>query len=504
MILQIHKNIIAVLLMLLVLLGGCSLKSETTEEESNSSDADTAGTDIYSDVVAAPTELPALFITLDDGKTLDNVGKSNYVSCTVSAVGSDLYPDIIDAAGGIKGRGNFSWETPKKPYNLKFETKTDLFGMGRAKKWVLIANYWDKTMLRNYITLTMAKEMGFKYALDVQFIDLYVGGKYMGNYLLSEKVETGKRRIKIEEKNGGVLFEIEQPYRHGDGAECGRCHEVASGVHLMYKEPEAGDIPNEQFVRLVTETNRFLDEMDASLDKGYDIYSNYIDVQSFVDWYILNEFCKNYDSQFVTSCYCYYDPADSKLHMGPPWDYDTCYGNQNPDSYGYPEDYFVKKGAKWYSILLEDKTFSGMVKARWTELKAQGVIANVLKNTISGAEMIDESQQLNYQVWPSMLAETKLRGDGYGVNFYTFKEEVDYLKKFIALRTFWLDEEWNTDFDSPENTIDNINILTKGLFLDNSMEINNMDKVRAIRLYRSLDDEQKQLLEPDVYAYYDG
>lgn len=452
--------------------------------------------------VTAPTNLPAIHITLDDDVPLSSVTKEKYVAGKVSVVGSDEYDDLIDVEASIKGRGNYSWSAPKKPYNLKFDKKTDLLGMGSAKKWVMTANYWDKTMLRNYITLMLAKEMGINYAVDVAFVDLYINEEYMGNYLVSEKVEIGKQRINIDDENGGVLLEIEQPYRHGDGAECDYCHELADGVHLVYSEPEPDDMTEEAYAQLMQTTNAFLDEMDASLSQGYEAYSKYIDLDSFIDWYILSEFCKNYDSRFVTSCYVYYDPEDQKLHMGPPWDYDTCYGNQDPQGYGYPQDFYVKNDAQWYRTLFEDSTFAGMVMERWTQLKREGVIGNVLNNTIAGAALIDESQKLNFAVWPDMLTTGGSRGEIPGHYFTTFKEEVDYLKRFVALRIYWLDEQWNTDYDSTANKVDTVNIMTKGLLLDNSMSIENIYKAKTLMLYRELDETARAQLAPDVARYY--
>ena len=446
----------------------------------------------------APTNIPAIYIDLDGDAPLESVGKDVYVGGTVSVVGDTQNPDIIGVRGNLKGRGNYSWSAPKKPYNLKFETKTDLLGMGAAKKWVMIANYWDKTMLRNYITLMMAAEIGLNYAVEVRFADLYVNGKYQGNYLVTEKVEIGKQRVNIDDADGSVLFEIEQAYRHGNGAECQYCHQVGSGVHLTYKEPEAKDLTEEKMAQIMSNTNDFLDKLDASLYSGYSEYSKYIDVDSFIKWYIVNEFCKNYDSQFVTSCYCYYDTSDGKLHMGPPWDYDTCYGNQDPGGYGRPEGFFIKDGAPWYRILFNDSRFVELVKEEWTRAKSEGVISGVLSNIIEGAELIDASQKLNFQAWPGMLTDGGPKGGGEGYYFTTHKEEVDYLKKFVAIRSVWLDEQLNTDFNSSANKIDNLNILAKGMLMDNSMAKDQTYVDKAYSIYNSLTPVETALLDEEV------
>ena len=97
----------------------------------------------------------------------------------------------------IKGRGNTSWTYAKKPYNIKFEKKTALFGMDKAKKWTLLANYVDKTLLRNHTALSLATELGIPFTSQHTFVDLYINNEYYGNYVLCESVETGDGRVEI-------------------------------------------------------------------------------------------------------------------------------------------------------------------------------------------------------------------------------------------------------------------------------------------------------------------
>lgn len=445
----------------------------------------------------SPTDLPAIYINLDDNFPQDQIDKETYRPAKVSVVGAAGYADMIETVGSIKGRGNYSWSAEKKPYALKFDKKTDLLGMGKAKKWVLIANYWDKTMLRNYITLKMAADLGLDYTPEVAFVDLYINNVYRGNYLLTEKIEISSERVNIDDQNGGVLFEIEQQYRHTD---CTYCYETANGVHMTYKEPELKpeDGFTENFINnMMSTTNSFLDRLDASLSQGYGQYSRFIDVESFVDWYIVNEFCKNFDSQFVTSCYCYFDPVDGKLHMGPVWDYDTCYGNQSANGYGVPEGFLISEGAPWYRILTRDSNFSRLVSERWTALKADGTIFSVMENIINGAELIAESQVLNDQTWPNMLQTDGPRGD-WNMVYKTYKEEVDYLRKFVAIRTLWLDEQWNTAADSTLNVIDNINTICYGLLIDSSMAVDPSYYTTAYEMYIGLSEQEAALLDPVI------
>lgn len=429
------------------------------------------------------TNLPTLHINLYGGSKAEDIKKEGYLKGEYSLVGAEGFDDIIEKELEIKGRGNSTWGLPKKPYQIKLDSKTSLLGMGKAKKWILLANYWDKTLMRNYLTLNLALDMGLPGTTECAFVDVYINGEYQGNYLLTEKVEIGDNRVDIDDENGGVLFEIEKPGRHNN--ECDYCFETPLGVHLTYKEPEYDDV-TEQFMNwLMEENNQYILAVEESLSLGYDEYSKYIDVQSFVDWYILNEFVKNYDSQFVTSCYTYRD-AGGKLFMGPVWDYDTCLGNQSIASYGTIEGLLITN-APWYNVLMSDKTFLNLVKQRWTKLKKDGYFSGFFDSIEYVDQLIDESRKLDNQRWPNALTDS-IRDDHSRV-YHTYEEELDYLKNYIANRTLWLDSQFNLDPNSQDNLIDDLIIMTKGLLQTQfAYSEENVDK--AIDLYAQIKDKQ--------------
>lgn len=384
-----------------------------------------------------PTNLPVISITLDNGASPALINKQEYLPAVFTLAGAEGLENMVDVPLSIKGRGNSTWGLEKKPFALKFSEKTNLMGMGKAKKWVLLANYYDKTLLRNALTLTLGKELGIAYTPEWRFVDLYLNGSYQGNYLLTEKVEIGKERVNIDDENGGVLFEIEQQYRHDD---CTYCHETPAGVHLTYKEPEEKDLGADSMTELMKDNNAFLDALEAAIPRGIEAYSQYLDVDSFVNWYILNEFAKNYDSAFVTSCYCYRD-AGGKLCMGPPWDYDTCYGNQDVATGLNPVGYHVRQ-APWYALLCADQDFLGLLRQRWTALADGGFFERIGGWLEEQAAIIASSQKLEQARWPGAMALPDLRGSG--PVYQTYEEELAYLKRFIQQRTEWLDSQWNT------------------------------------------------------------
>lgn len=150
------------------------------------------------------SNVPSLFINLNNDVTqdvLDSGSKDEKYKATLSAVGAEKKDyNISNYNITIKGRGNTTWAMPKKPYQIKFDKKINLLGTGtaKAKKWVLIANYTDPTLLKNKIVNDLCVNSELSNIPNSQFIDLYIDGNYVGNYLLCDKIEIGKRKSKLE------------------------------------------------------------------------------------------------------------------------------------------------------------------------------------------------------------------------------------------------------------------------------------------------------------------
>lgn len=382
------------------------------------------------------TNLPTLYIDLDNGVNKNKITKEKYIPATYSLVVEDGV-GIYDQPLEIKGRGNYSWSFMQKPYNIKLAEKTDLLGMGEARTWVLVTTYSDKTLMRNYLTLNLAVDIGLQYSVEAKYVDVYINGKYNGLYVLTEKIQIHDNRVNINENTEG-LFEIEVAWRHGNN--CEYCINLNSGVHITYKQADALDIGAEKKKELLKLFKLKYITADKAMKKGYDEFSKYIDVPSFIDWYIVNEFVKNFDSGFTTSCYTYI--KGGKIYMGPPWDYDTCMGNQDVATCLYPEGYHVRT-APWFSMLMDDPTFFKMVCERWTELRNAGVFDKFLSDIYDIPQnMIAQSEQMTHSLYKQKLKSTELRG---AKALFTFKKEVDYLHSWIEQRIQWLDSEWKLD-----------------------------------------------------------
>ena len=392
------------------------------------STAERALTDAEKQKYPQETNLPALYITLAGGKSKSDIKHGSFSQATYTLVNNGT--GIVEQPIEIGGRGNFSWSFDQKTYNLKLGTAEPLLGMTAGRKWVLITTWSDKTCLRNFITLNFASELlGMDYACETRFCDVYINGKYNGLYVLSEKIALSSSRVDAD-----ALFECEAQYRHGD---CSNCIVCPSGCHIIFKEPLDDETLSKTDKEGLYKTyKQLMMKADVSLTKGIDVYSRYIDVDSFVDWYIVNELAKNYDSGFTTSCYCY--AKDGKIYMGPCWDYDTCYGNQNVASCLWPEGYHVA-GSPWYGILMEDEGFRDALHKRWTQLVDDGVIQKFLDVIDEMDEMTDASEQKDHKLFRSALTYTGLRGNLSTTNH---EDEVAYLKAWVRMRIKWLNSEW--------------------------------------------------------------
>ena len=380
------------------------------------------------------TNLPALYIDLNDNVTLNQINKEVFVGGSYTLVGDEDITDIYEKPLEMKGRGNYSWSFPKKPYTLKLDKKADILGLGAAKRWVLVTTYSDKTLMRNFLTMTLAYDIGAEFSPECRYVDVIINGEYQGPYVLTEKIQIHENRVDIDSSKYG-LFEIEMEYRHAGN--CHYCIILPSGVHMMFIDPDEDDTSKEELDKKFIEYKSFMNAADIAMTKGYDEYSKYIDVPSFIDWYIVNEFVKNYDSNFTTSCYCFIN-NDGMLTMGPVWDYDTCYGNQVVESCVNPQGYHVRNGS-WYKILRSDDTFNSMLYDRWTELRNNGIFDDFVQKITDTAEYISESEKLDRIKWPNALKSSDLRGK---LSLYTYEEELNYLINWVERRISWLDTQW--------------------------------------------------------------
>jgi beta-glucanase (GH16 family) len=379
------------------------------------------------------TGLPIVYINTDNGVSINS--KDDYVTATISVDGGRYISDMEATAIEIRGRGNSTWDLhPKKPYQMKFDSKESFLDMPEDKKWLLLAEYSDKTMLRN----TIAFEMGYLSSLDWtpqgEFAEVYLNGQYNGTYNITQKVEQKSNRVDIG--NDGFLMEVDNPSRID-----------ADDVHfatdefpiIVVKNPDIDRVDENDFAYLADPNyiyiKDFVNEFENALFGGnfadYNAgYTKYIDVESFVDWFLINEIIKNVDSMWFSSIYFNLIPGE-KIKMGPLWDHDLSFGNTDYADSQYREGWWIRWNP-WINRLLDDPAFVSKVKTRFAYYRANEQF--ILDKIDAYAEKLQWAQQENNDkwqtfgqyVWPNPVV------------YDTHAEEVEHMKSWYQSRMDWL------------------------------------------------------------------
>ena len=434
----------------------------------------------------------------------------------VDADGNTVYSGDIEK---ISAHGNSSWDySKKKPYNIKLPQKADLFGMGKAKKWVLISNYLDHSMLRNKLTEEMCKAAGMEYTMDSVFVDLYTNGSYRGTYQLSEKVQIKKNRVNItdleeetEELNaselkkyprktvgadsvndyiensykcysipndptditGGYLMQFMQWNRYGLKVKSGFV--TSRGQAISIEGPEYASEAQVQYIR------GFVQDMEDAIysDTGFNSkgkhYSDYIDIDSLVKAYLVQEISMNVDATY-NSFYMWKESdlkGDGKIHFSPAWDFDLSYNNfitvrSNSDGKTGYSTLFNNLFAAYFPIHGSEQSSPASGRpacgVSWVGqlYKRSEFLCRVadiyfsdfepfLKNLTDGdspylmemAEELSVSANMNNMRWHTYGGRDYcVFGSSSGA---TYIESVDIVRSFIAKRKNWLNSLWKED-----------------------------------------------------------
>ena len=376
------------------------------------------------------TGLPVLWIGTEGEAPIES--KEEYVRATfrlTEGVVTRSPGDAVQMSGQIRGRGNSTWSLPKKPYRLKLDTKTALLGMPADKSWVLLANYSDKTMVRNATAMYMGKMSNIGYTPRAHFVELMLNGRYDGTYQLCEKLELSGHRIDVDGE--GFLLEIDQ---RAKAAEDGPLVKVAHiSAPIVVKEPDV-TAGSEDYAYV----SRFMAEADSALfadnfrdpDKGW---RKYLDMESFVDWYLINEISKNNDAYFFASCFMNLRRG-GKLRMGPLWDFDLAFGNILYNG-NYKQEGFYIKFVPWYARLLRDPAFLDRVKERFDYFYNHR--DDILTDINENVHYLQHAAAENDRRWETLYKMTWQNHDAWG----NYQNEVQHMKEWLIQRMEWLRNE---------------------------------------------------------------
>jgi hypothetical protein len=384
--------------------------------------------------------LPALYINIDDRcihSTYDWLKNARYA--IKDEAGLLLKNGTLD----IRGRGNSTWKMLKKPYSINLSDSCGLFGMPPNKRWNLLANYADKSLLRTETAFQLGRIFnGLSWTPHSDQIDLYINGEYRGVYQCTEAIGIDENRVKIDKitpempENGYIL---EADWRMGE-----KYHFTTKmGVVFCCTDP---DDCLEQTIH--GDTISLFEKMETDFQHVEDVlYSNtfrdslmgyrpYLDLPSVIDWYFVNEITKNVDAQFGLSVFLYYDNVKRKYCMGPLWDFDYALGNVDYANSRYSTGFWVKN-SYLISRLFEDPYFVKAVKTRWLEKRDEtyGIFSFIHER----AKYLERAQAFNFQKWrildKQVASGAFLAGD--------YNAQVDTIEKWLKERLDWLDVEIN-------------------------------------------------------------
>ena len=376
-----------------------------------------------------------------------------YVSI-ISQDGKHILSDTIT----IRERGNASRQFPKKPYRIKFEHKQSVLGSpAKAKKWTLINNYGDKTLLRNPLAFEISRRLNMPYTPFCAHVNVLLNGEYKGCYQLCDQIEVDKNRVNIKEMKptdnsgpaltGGYFIEV-------DGYADTEISYFYSqrGTPVTIKSPDEEEITPEQ--------KSYISSHFSLMENKY---AQYLDYNTFLRHFIVGELSGNTDTYWST--YMYKQRENDTLFVGPVWDFDIAFDN---DYRTYPvnnkNDYIYRSGGSTvgYMRTLVDRVITSSqgadqllitwIQARWTGIDAGNLCAYIDQQ----AHMLQQSQRLNFLRWPILNSGVHMNPTARG----SYQAEVDYLKKYIENRVVWMDRKLKYVHTGVEN-IDNTQTPTK-------------------------------------------
>ena len=404
-----------------------------------------------------PGSLPVIYLNIDGGQEeIDqmNASPEHTYRChgtmdlfVPEGYRSPYEEDSFESIDGlemeyIRGRGNSSWNQDKKPYKIKLDKKQDFFGMGKSKHWVLLANSFDPTLLRNSLSLWLGNQVGMPFTPQFVFADVVINGKYLGSYYLAEQVRIEKTRVDLPELTeemteepdiwGGYLLAL-HPYEKDPEEDK---FITANGVDILHVSPsfavDDGDYQNDaqqDYIRAYVQKTE-----DAIFAGNFEEAGVLLDLTSAADYWWLQEICENLDAYRTSSTYFYKkqyedDGTEGRLYFGPVWDFDYAWGNvlagvADPSGFQHAQ-------MEWMKELFCMPDFVTLLKERW-----QLFDAALAEMTASGG-IIDQYSAALRDSWIQNRLLTMDPADAAAA-FSEFDEQVKLLKEFAAERREWI------------------------------------------------------------------
>ena len=413
-------------------------------------------------IVFETSNLPILMIDTYGNSIPDEPRIDAYLGIIDNETGLNHVTDDFNGYNGhitIEKRGNSSQWNDKAPY--RFETvdedgennNVSLLGMPEENDWVLYAPWQDKSMVRNILTYKLSNDIG-RYAPRTKLVELYLNDGYEGVYVLMEKIKRDGDRVDISKLNpdeisgddvtGGYILKFDWFFT---GDNIGGFQSNVDGMTYNYHYPQPSDIVPEQEEYIADYIDNFENIMSSDnytdLDTGYPSIMN---VESFVDFILLQELAKNVDAyRLSTYIYKNKESVDNRLTAGPVWDFNHGYGNCDYGETWEIDNWLLEYNPEggdqmsfWWERLWQDENFQYKAAERYTELRSTIFSEEHINSIIdSSVNELGDAVDRNFSKWPIL-------GTYVWPNYYVFEtheQEVDYLKSWISDRLEWMDSE---------------------------------------------------------------
>lgn len=366
---------------------------------------------------------------------------------------------------GIELRGQTSqFLFDKKSYGFEtwdandMDMDTSLLDLPKEEDWILYGPYSDKTMIRNVLMYELSNQIGM-YASRTRYCELMLDGDYKGVYILMEKIKRDKNRVDIKKLNpdeittpdvsGGYILRLDKFDGNDQNIFSSNFATPDKPLNYQVVYPKASNLQPEQYQYIQDYMNDFEAALSGENYKDAIVgYSQYIDVNSFIDFLLLNELGRNPDAYRISTYFHKeHDDDGGLLKMSPIWDFNIGMGNANFCMGSSPEGWVFNYNSVcpddawligyWWDRLLSDEAFANAVADRWINLRqTMFSITNIHQMIDDYAATLDESQMRNYERW-SILGQGVWPNDFIGE---TYEEEITFLKDWFGNRVVWMDE----------------------------------------------------------------
>ncbi len=367
-------------------------------------------------------------IRIDTEQRTPILSTDEYVTGTVAVDPNGSGDTATTGAASVRVRGNSTAQPDKKPYKIKLDTKASLLGMPTEKDWVLLANWYDRSNLRNHTAFELGRRTGLPWTPRDRFVEVVVNGDYRGVYLLTEQVELSAQRVGITEMDdddvagdaltGGYLLEIDQ--RLEQNQEPG--FRTPAGVPFVVKDPEPATDEQMAYIRgvVLDAEQRLFSPTFTDPTSGYRAV---VDTASLVDWYLVEEVMRNQEAWF-SSTFLTKDRL-GRLSFGPLWDFDLSSGSPTAVAQS-PQGFTARVTGQWAGRLFEDPSFMTEVRARWAQLEPS--FRSVAASLTATGESIAPAAASDRARWGTSAAPAS--------------DTPTFLRSWLEQRIDWLDAQY--------------------------------------------------------------